>query len=136
MLLSLQLFAQENKDSLSIVRVLREDYKTMVTHDIRKHMGFCTDKYTLIENGEIWNMAREAEGYRKDAGRVLERKDDFHFRFIRIYGETAYAVYNLQSVITENGITTHKNWNESVIFRKLDGQWKIELIHSTPIRIE
>jgi len=108
----------------------------MVTHDINKHRGYCTDNYLLIENGEIWNMEMEAEGYKKDAHRIIDRKDYFNFKFIRIFENTAYAVYNLNSDIIENGNLTIKNWNESVIFRKIAGKWKIELIHSTPIDIK
>jgi Domain of unknown function (DUF4440) len=134
--LSINIFAQEKKDSLEIVQLLKEDYKTMETHDIKKHMGYCTPDYLLIENGDIWNMEMEADGYKKDAHRVIKRTDDFDFKYIRIFENTAYAVYNLKSDIIENGKVTSKNWNESVIFRKLDGKWKIELIHSTPVDIK
>jgi len=134
--LSITILAQEKKDSLEIVQLLKEDYHTMQTHDINKHKGYCTDNYLLIENGEIWNMDNEADGYKKDAHRVFDRKDYFDFKYIRIFENIAYAVYNLKSDIVENGNLTQKNWNESVIFRKIEGEWKIELIHSTPIEIK
>jgi Domain of unknown function (DUF4440) len=54
-------------------------------------------------------------------------------KFIRIYGNTAYAVYRLTSDIRENGDVKTMTWNESSIFRKVNGVWKVELIHSTPI---
>ena len=134
--ISITILAQEKKDSLEIVQLLKEDYHTMQTHDINKHRGYCTDNYLLIENGEIWNMDNEADGYKKDAHRVFDRKDYFDFKYIRIFENIAYAVYNLKSDIVENGILTQKNWNESVIFRKIEDEWKIELIHSTPIEIK
>ncbi|MBK8610009.1 MAG: nuclear transport factor 2 family protein [Chitinophagaceae bacterium] len=133
---SLTVLAQEGKDSIEIVQLLKEDYKTMQTHDINKHRGYCTSNYLLIENGEIWDMDKEADGYKKDANRIIDRKDNFNFKFIRIFDNIAYAVYNLKSDIIENGNVTQKNWNESVIFRKIEGNWKIELIHSTPVDIK
>lgn len=129
----MNVFSQENNDSTEIVQLLKEDYKTMVAWDIEKHKGFCTDDYILIENGEIWNMEKEADNYKENVQRVLARKDYFDFHFVRILGNTAYTVYNLKSDITEDGKLTTKHWNESVIFRKVQGKWKIALIHSTPI---
>lgn len=135
-LISIHVFSQKRNDSANIVQLLKEDYKTMVNWDIDKHKGYCTDDYILIEDGEIWNMEKEADNYKKNVNRVLDRKDYFDFHFIRILGNTAYTVYNLRSDITENGKLTTKHWNESVIFRKAGGKWKIALIHSTPIAIK
>ena len=67
---------------------------------------------------------------------MLGRKDYFDFNFVRIFGNTAYTVYNLKSDITEDGKLITKHWNESVIFRKVKGKWKIALIHSTPIAVK
>src|SRR5688572_21683126 len=86
-------YSQESSDSTEIVQVLKEDYKTMVTHDITKHKSLCTEDYLLIENGEIWNMEREAIDYKKKEHRGIERNDYFDFKYLRIEGNTAYAVY-------------------------------------------
>src|SRR4030095_4415098 len=133
LLVSIKIFSQEKNDSTEIIQLLKDDYKTMDNMDIKKHIGNCTDDYLLIENGEIWSMAKEADYYKQNAQRVIDRKDHFDFKYINLLGNTAYAVYNLRSDITENGKLTQKNWNESVIFRKIDGKWKIALIHSTKI---
>lgn len=45
--------AQHQSDSAILVQLLKDDYKTMVSWDIEKHKGYCTDDYILIENGEI-----------------------------------------------------------------------------------
>jgi hypothetical protein len=125
--------SQAQRDSLEIVQVLKDDYRTMINWDINKHKSLCTDDYILIEDGEIWNMEKEAEHYRKSASRILDRKDYFDFLFVRILGNTAYTVYNLKSDISEAGTLIIKRWTESVVFRKTQGKWKIALIHSTPI---
>ena len=129
----MKIFSQGRSDSMDIIQLLQDDYKTMVSSDIKKHKGYCTNDYLLIENGEIWNMEKEAEYYKQNAQRVIEHSDNFDFKYLKISGNTAYAVYNLKSGITENGKLTQKNWNESAIFRKIDGKWKIALIHSTKI---
>jgi len=127
----MQLFSQQNKDSTEIMQLLKADYKTMVTNDIKTHRANCTDDYLLIEDGEIWNMEKEAAYYKQNEKRVIEREDHFALHYMKILDNTAYVVYNLRSDITENGKLSQKNWHESVIFRKVDGKWRIALIHST-----
>tara|TARA_B110000046_G_scaffold185956_2_gene230766 strand:- start:10642 stop:11079 length:438 start_codon:yes stop_codon:yes gene_type:complete len=134
--LSTTILSQEKKDSLEIIQLLKEDYHTLQTHDIKKHRELCTDNYLLSEDGEILRMDDEAAFYKKEAHKVFERKDYFDFKYIGIFENTAYAVYRLKADFLKNGNSMQKNWTESVIFKKIDGEWKIELIHSTPIKIK
>jgi hypothetical protein len=134
--LSTTLLAQEKKDSLEIIQLLKEDYHTLQTHDINKHRGYCTDNYLLIEDGQIMNMDDEVDYFEKNVERVIDRKDYFDFKYIKVFENIAYSVYSLKSDFTDNGDLTQKNWSESAIFRKIEGEWKIELIHSTPIKIK
>ena len=101
--------------------------------DILSHIDNCTENYLLVENGEVWDIRREADYYRANNTRIIDRKDYFDMHFVRIYDDVAYAVYNLRSDITEGGELKVKTWLESSIFRKVGGKWKIELIHSTPV---
>ena len=41
-----------------------------------------------------------------------------------------------QLIIDDDGKIYEKNWSESIICKKINGLWKISLIHSTPIRKE
>ena len=106
----------------------------MTNMDLKSHMNNCTDDYLLIEAGDIWNMEKESKWYKNAANKVTERKDHFDIKYIRIDGNIAYAVYNLKSDIVKEGKLTQKNWNESTIFRNVNGEWKIALINSTPIK--
>lgn len=124
--------APQSKDSTAIVKLLKSDYGTMGNWDIKTHINNCTSDYLLIEEGEVWNLEKEKQYYQSNAGRVLQRKDVFTFKKIRISGDMAYAVYFLKSEMTERGVLTVKTWNESAVFRKVGGQWKVALIHSTP----
>ena len=128
---TIQLFSQYKKDSTEIMQLLKADYKTLVTNDVKTHRANCTDDYLLIEDGEIWNMEKEAAYYKQNEKRVIEREDHFDLNYMKILDNTAYVVYKLRSDITENSKLIQKNWNESVIFRKVDGKWRIALIHST-----
>ncbi|HTE27481.1 DUF3828 domain-containing protein [Flavitalea sp.] len=125
--------AQITKDSTAIIQLLENDYATMGNWDIETHVANCTIDYLLVENGEIWNMEMERAHYSKNNHRKIDRKDYFNFKHVSITGDLAYAVYGLKSVIIEEGQTTNKVWNESVVFRREQGKWKIALIHSTPV---
>ena len=108
----------------------------MGTWDLKTHVANCTDNYLLVEKGEIWDMKRESIWYHENANRIINRKNYFDIKYVRIYKDIGYAVYNLRSDITENGILTTETWLESVIFRKGNRTWKIELIHSTPTELK
>ncbi len=127
-----ELSAQQN-DSAKIINLLKDDYKTMQNFDINKHISNCTSDYLLVENGEVWDMKREAMDYQSKAHRKIDRKDQFTIRLVKISGDMAYAVYGLRSEVTENNKVIVITWNESTVFRKVKGLWKIALIHSTPI---
>jgi lactoylglutathione lyase len=129
------LYAQQSNDSTAIVKLLKADYSTLQTWDMRSHVANCTKDYLLIENGEIWNVKKEMAFYKENAKKVTIRKDDFTIKTIKIYGNMGYAVYDLKSEIKENNISTLKHWNGSAIFRKINGQWKIALVHSTPFPV-
>jgi len=131
--ISLTAFPQSNNDSVAIIQLLKDDYHTMMTHDLEKHKSNCIKDYLLVEKGDVWDMEKESEWYKNDASKVYNRKDYFTFRLVNISGNTAYAIYHLQSDFTENGNSTTKYWNESAVFKKINDQWKIALIHSTPI---
>lgn len=129
-------FSQEKNDSAAIIKLLVNDYKTMGNWDIKSHIANCTENYLLIENGEVWDIKKESEYYIKNANRVIDRKNYFDIKYLRVYGDYAYAVYHLRSDITENGELKVKTWIESTIFRKIKGKWKIELINSTPVDLK
>ena len=64
----------------------------MQTHDIKKHRALCTDNYLLSEDGEVLKMEDETAFYKEEAYKIFERKDDFDFKYIGIFENTAYAV--------------------------------------------
>lgn len=136
LLLTTNAFSQEKTDSSVIITLLVNDYKTLGNWDIKSHTENCTENYLLLENAEVWDLKKETAHFRKNVNRVIDRKDFFDIKYVRVYGEFAYAVYYLRSDITENGNLKVNTWLESTIFRKINGQWKIELINSTPIDVK
>jgi Icc-related predicted phosphoesterase len=134
--ISIHIFSQEKSDSAALVNLLAADYKTLGNWDIKTHMENCTENYMLIEGEDIWDMKGEIEYYNKNSNRVIDRKDSFDIKRVSVFGSYAYAVYTLRTDIKENGKLEVKTWLESVLFRKINNKWKIELIHSAPVPIK
>ena len=100
--------------------------------DIPTHLNNVTSDYLLIEHGQIWDIKGELDSiYRKYANDKSIRTDFFSIKKVTISGDMAYGVWYLRSEFKENGKITELAWNESGVFRKEQGRWKIALIHST-----
>ena len=131
---SINSYSQAKKDSTAIVQLLRDDYTTMNKKtDFSKHKSHCAPDYLLIEEGEIVTLEQEADMYKQMAKRNLNRNDDFEFKKVKISGDFAYAVWYLKTYYKSDSTSFTKEWNESAVFKKINGEWKISLIHSTPI---
>ena len=121
------------KDSTLIVQLLKDDYATLGTMDISGHLRNVTTDYRLIERGEIWDIDTELDSiYRSDFNRYIIRSDFFSIKTVKVSGKMAYAIWHLCSEFRENGkLVKERVWNESGVFRKEKGHWKIALLHSS-----
>lgn len=123
--------AQYLPDSNAVIALLKYDYRTVGSFDSLQHRRNCTPDYQLVEEGEIWNIDKEIEYIGKLAMLKQYRQNDFYINSVNLNGTTAYAVYELTSTITMQGLTRRYTWLETAIFRKVAKRWKIALIHST-----
>lgn len=119
-------------DSVEIMDILRRDYSTLSTWDFNLHSSLITDNYLLIENGEILTIEDDKTYFNKNRHRDLVRKNYFDIVLMDIDENNAYLVYKLKSDYFEKDTSVTKNWTESAVFKKVDGEWKIALINSTP----
>ena len=131
-LCTLKLFAWDDEEAVK-QSVKNYYYLYFVKMDPNAYRSILTEDYQFLENGELFDadgdiafMPKPESGYK--------RTDTFDFRYIKIDGDIAYAVYFLKSDITDkvNG-AIHKEYLESTILRRSGGDWKIALLHSTKI---
>ena len=123
--------AQDAKDSIAIVQLLKADYKALGENDVESRKRNCTADYQLIEDGELWTLEKEIDFMLSRKGQSLSRADTFHIYSLQVKGDMAYAVYDLRSSITRAGNTRYYHWIESAVFLRSGRDWKIRLIHST-----
>jgi ketosteroid isomerase-like protein len=108
-------------------------YLYFVKMDKDAYRSILTEDYLILENGELLNAEGDiALMPEPDSG--YDRTDTFDFRYVKIEGDIAYAVYFLKAEIKDktNG-TINKEWFESTILRRSGDGWKIALLHSTRI---
>ena len=121
-------------DLLKIKQLIIHDYETLSNVDIEGHKSNVTNDYILIEDGNIWDLKDEIEYLFKPTN--IKRKNEFEFLNIDINPKQGVAIYKLTSTFDDNGQISTKKWSESVVCEKINGDWKISLIHSSPIRGE
>jgi hypothetical protein len=87
----------------------------------------------LLEHGEIIDREADVASMAKP-GIGFRRTDHFDFHSVTIERDLAYAVYVLRSEIYDDvkGARS-REWLESAILRRVKGDWKMALLHSTRV---
>lgn len=122
-------------DAEKIMRMLIEWYQAFGNPrtDRDHYRSFMTDDYLLLENGELLDLAADMAMLTSLAPDFV-RTDRFDFRYIRIDGDEAYAVYFLESDMKDaKAGPRSRRWLESAILRRVDRRWKAAVLHSTRI---
>jgi ketosteroid isomerase-like protein len=128
---TITVLAGENEDAVKQA-IKNYYYLYFVKMDKDAYRSILTDDYQFLENGELFDADGDIAMPNPDSGN--KRTDTFDFRYIKIEGDIAYAVYFLKAEITEKSKDLiHKEWLESTILRRSGEGWKIALLHSTRI---
>ena len=96
---------------------------------------YCTDDIEIYETGAVWNLDTLV-GIAIALKNVIDFKRVNTFDFINtaVNKNTAWATYNLHSVINGNGKQRVMQWMETVVLVREKKTWKIKLLHSTLIK--
>jgi len=96
---------------------------------------YCTDDIEIYETGAVWNLDTLI-GIATALKTVIDfkRVNTFHFINTAVNKNTAWATYNLHSVIDNNGKQRVVDWMETVVLVNTKKRWKIKVLHSTLIK--
>lgn len=125
--------AQAGDAAADVQQAIQDNYAAYSGFDEAKYRATTTDDFILLENGELIDREGDIANMPKpDIG--FRRKDHFSFTSVKVEGEIAYAVYMLDSEIYDDvkGARS-REWLESAILRRIDGRWKMALLHSTRV---
>jgi len=119
-------------DDAAVRQRLVDWYAVWSGGDEADYRTFVTDDYVLLENGELMDVEDDLKMMRSRPSGYA-RKDAFDFQSVRVHGDVAYATYFLESEIADDTRIQQRRWLESAVLRRLDGRWRVALLHSTRI---
>lgn len=122
---------QQKKDDPEILKNILTDYFDGIkTQDLEKLTSLTTSDFVLFEDGKIWtndSLVTLKEKFNSFKG-------DWKFDNIKVnIGESSGDVvyFNHGEFVFNDTIKTKFDWLESATFRKVDGKWKMNFLHST-----
>ncbi len=117
-----------------VENTIKKAFDAMAVLQFEKMKETITDDLIVLENGAIWNidtLINKMQPLRNIPD--FKRLNSFKFLHTKVSGNIAYTYYYNEATITANGKTTNKMWLESAVLIKINANWKIKLLHSTPI---
>ncbi len=126
-----KVFIGKESDIQGIQEALKGFYEGLSEHDLKTLEANTAPGYYLLEHGEYWNLdyTRQKIGHTKPEG--FARSNRFDFKRIEVFGDDAFAVWDLHAKIVRDNTVNHLCWLESGSFKAIDGIWKVHFLHST-----
>jgi len=122
---------EQKKDDPEILKNILTDYFDGIkTQDLEKLNSLTTSDFVLFEDGKIWTN----DSLVKINEKFNSFKRDWKFDNIKVNmdessGDIVY--FNHGDFVFNDTIKMKIDWLESATFRKVDGKWKMNFLHST-----
>lgn len=100
---------------------------------------YYTDDFILLEDGEVWDLKiiRDFMDKMASMDRIPERINSFEFFEVKIAGDMAWTAYHNNAVFKMDGQEVGEmNWLESATAIRTTDGWRLQMLHSTVVRME
>ena len=122
---------EQNKDDPEILKKILTDYFDGIkTQDLEKLNSLTTSDFVLFEDGVIWtngSLVTMKEKFSSFKG--AWKFDNISVNIDESSGDIVY--FNQGDFVFNDTIKMKIDWLESATFRKVDGKWKMNFLHST-----
>jgi hypothetical protein len=122
---------QQKKDDPEVLKQILTDYFDGIkTQDIAKLNSLTTSDFVLFEDGKIWtndSLVTIKDKFKSFKGEW--KFDNMKVNIDKSSGDIVY--YDHGEFIFNDTIQMKFDWLESATFRKVDGKWKMNFLHST-----
>ena len=117
-------------DAEQLKSVLRAYFDGIKTRDIKKLNEVTTNNFILFEDGKVWTN----DSLINSLSSLKSFEGDWKFYNMKVNvdnssGDITY--YDHGDFIVNDTARMSFNWIESATFRKIDGRWKLNFLHST-----
>lgn len=131
---SLPIQAQKSDEKEKVNHVLTRFFDGISVLDIKLMKQYVTNDFLLLEGGDVWNMDTVAVYLNQLKTGSFSRTNHLNFIRTEITGNTAWVAYNNAADMNINGKKRNVQWLESAVLVKEGNEWKIQLLHSTPLK--
>jgi hypothetical protein len=107
-------------------------FAAMSKQDGKAMQDTSTKDFQLLEHGEEWSMQKLVDVVQAN-GKSHERKNFFKQIRARQTGDMAWVSYWNKAEIQRATELKIIVWLESAVMVKVDGEWKIQMLHSTRV---
>ena len=111
---------------------VKELFAAMSEQDGKAMQETSTEDFQLLEHGEEWTM-QKLVAVVKANGKPRQRKNFFKQIRTRQTGDMAWVSYWNKAEIQRATELKILVWLESAVMVKVDGKWKIQMLHSTRV---
>ena len=133
-LLSTQFSFAQTTEQAEVQQVITRFFDALSIANIPQMKAEVSDGFILLENGEIWTIDTLANKISRPKPEGYLRQNSFDFVSTKIDKNRAWVYFKNKAEITSKTRNVTIKWLESVIFRKEKGRWRMEFMHSTPMK--
>ena len=122
---------EKKLDSPDQLKQVLLDYFDGIKHiDLDELKAVTTSDFVLFENGQVWNNDSIYNFLKAMPPFVaIYTLDHFHINIDTEIGNMVY--FNHADLTISDTIEVKYDWIESATFKKIDGEWKMDFLHST-----
>lgn len=117
------------------MQTVKELFAAMSKHDGKAMQETATEDFQLLEHGEDWTMQKLIDAV-QPKGKPYVRRNFFSQIRARESGDVAWISYWNKAEIKSQSGERNVVWLESAVLIKVEGRWKIQLLHSTRLTPE
>lgn len=125
------LLAQTAGEETAVKKVVVDAFQALADLDMTKFRSHCQPDFTLLENGEVWTVDTLEARIKPNIGSGMKRINTLVFRRVAVRGTTAWVTYDNRADIERKGQQRTVRWLESAVLEKVNGVWKLAMLHST-----
>jgi hypothetical protein len=117
-------------DPENLKRVLVAYFDGVASKDLKKLNDVTTSDFVLFEDGRIWNndsLVTTMNKYYKN----FSAKFSFEYVNVNVDQESGQLTYYNRCNCIINDTSKTFNWLENATFKKVDGKWKMNFLHSS-----
>lgn len=132
LVLSLVLCQSVQSSETTPFDAVRNFFAAISAFDYVRMRSTVTDDFHVLEDGEVWDIETLIAAIRPGEGSYLRRN---FFSPIRVEtnNEAVWVSYWNRATFAVQDEVSEQVWLESVVLIKDQGDWKVQLMHSTPV---